>query len=309
MGAALCLGAAIGSSELALLACFVVLAGLGWWVYRHRPAAGHLWLGWAGLAVGCAAVALGAPGNWHRAALTDAYPQAHRWLLLLPRAGWAVLGLVARPVVLASTLGLAAALLRLGASLFPVPAPAPRRADRLVALAGYALFNTVGAAFMKSFWVEPLLGRVANLLVLMLLVSTAALALWAGTWWPAGRRWLQSKLAARLLASGLLVLLGVGQVGRAWEEWLLVAPSYNQQMQARYALLRRARARGDRYVVVPPLHLPRVPGVLVPLAVPGRTIEFSVEMKPHYGDNEEIARYFGLRGVRRQDNSAAGATR
>jgi len=245
-------------------------------------------------------VALAAPGNWHRAALTDVYPQAHRWLLLLPRTGWAVLGLAARPVVLLSLLGLVAAGLALGPALRPAPAPVPRRPDLLAALAGYALLNTVGVAFMKSFWVDPLLGRVANLLVLLLLASTAALALWVGTWWrPARLRWLGSRLAGGLLGAGLLGLLATGQVGRAWQEWLLVAPAYDQQMQARYALLRQARAQGRPTAEVPPLHLPRVPGVLVPLAVPGQRIAYSVEIKPTYAENTEIARYFGLRGVRR----------
>jgi hypothetical protein len=304
--AALCLAAAVSSNELTLLVGVVMLAGLGWWVRRYRPAAWRLWLSWAGLAGFCAAVALAAPGNWHRAALTDAYPQAHRWLLLVPRAGLAVVGLVARPVLLVSTLGLAVALLRLGASLRSVPAASPRRADVLVVLAGYVLLNTVGAAFMKSFWVDPLLGRVSNLLVLVLLVSTAALALWVGTWWaPAQAHWLRGRLATSLLCSGLLVLFGVGQVRRAWQELLFVAPTYSQQMQARYALLRQARAQGHAYVAVPPLRLPLVPGVLVPLAVPGRLIEYSVELKPSYADNEELARYFGLRGVRRQAAATA----
>lgn len=299
-GAALCLGAAIGSSELTLLLCFVGLAGLGWWVRRHRPGAWRLCLGWAGLAGGCAVVALAAPGNWHRAALTDVYPQAHRWLLLVPRTGLAVLGLVAKPAVLAGGLGLAAVGLRLGPLLRPVPAAVPQRADLLVALASYLLFNTIGVAFLKSFWLDPLLGRVSNLLVVVLLASTAALALWVGTWWrPTGGQWLRGRLAGALLAAGLLALLATGQVGRAWQEWLLVAPAYDQQMQARYALLRQARAQGRPTADVPPLRLPRVPGVLVPLAVPGRHIEYSVEIKPTYAENTEIARYFGLQGVRR----------
>ncbi|MVN77312.1 hypothetical protein GO988_13335 [Hymenobacter sp. HMF4947] len=299
-GAAVCLAAAISSSELVLLACFVGLAGLGWWVRRHQPAAWRLWLIWVRLALVCGAVAVAAPGNWHRAALTDAYPQAHRWLLLLPRTGWAVLVGVSQPLVLASALGLAVSLWWLGVLLRPAPATPPSRADVLVVASGYALLNTVGVAFMKTFWVDPVLSRASNLLVCLLLVSTAALALWLGTWWQPVALRRRGSRAVQLLAVGLLGLLGAGKTGRAWQEWLLAAPSYDQQMQARYALLRQARAQGRLLVSVPPLRLPVVPGVLVPLAVPGRRIEYSVEILPAYADNLEIARYFGLQGVRRQ---------
>ena len=296
----MCLVAAIGSSELGLLVCLVSLAGLGWWLRQYRPGAGRPWLVWAGLALFFAVLTLAAPGNWHRAALTDAYPQAHRWLLLLPRTGLAELRLVARPVVLASALSLVIVALRIGARWRPLPAAAPRRFEVLVVLAGYASLNTVVVAFMKTFWVDPLLGRVSNLLIFVLLVSTTAVALWVGTWWRPARRQGRVGAGAWLLAGGLAGLFGAGQAARAWQELLLVAPTYDQQMQARYALLRQARAQGQLTANVPPLRLPLVPGVLVPLAVSGRQIDFSVEIKPAYADNLDLAHYFGLRAVRRQ---------
>ncbi|WP_151088214.1 hypothetical protein [Hymenobacter baengnokdamensis] len=190
-------------------------------------------------------LSLSAPGNWNRAALTDAYPPAGRWLLLLPRAGLAVLRLITQPVTLASTVGLALGCLKLGAWLCPAPSARPRRADGLVVLASYVALNTIVVVFLKTFWVDPLLGRVTNLLILVLLLSTAGLALWVGTWWqPVGSRWLAGRLVPGAGVVLLVVLVGVGQVKQAWVELLMVAPSYDQQMQARYALLRQARARG-----------------------------------------------------------------
>ncbi len=78
------------------------------------------------LAAVATAVVLTAPGNWQRHSTTDAYPQAHRWLLLLPRAGLALLGLLARPVVLGSAGLLAMVGLWVGQQLRqPHPRPGP----------------------------------------------------------------------------------------------------------------------------------------------------------------------------------------
>ncbi len=158
---------------------------------------------------------------------------------------------------------------------------------------------------MKLLWVDPLLGRVQNLLLLAWLTATLGLALWVGTWWqPAALRRLRLGWATGLLAAGLLGLWGAGQGSQAWQELLWTAPTYNRQMLARYALLRRAHAQGQAEAVLPPLRLPLVPGVLVPLQVPGRPADFSVELKPTAAGNTEIAQYYGLPAVRRQASAA-----
>ena len=300
VGATASLAAAVGSGEIALLACFAVLAALGGWLRtRPMPGAGRLWGLWLGVGLAVGLLLLGAPGNWQRLGMAnpDAAGPYHRWLWLLPRTLLTAARMAARPPVLAALVLLAGMVLGPPAASGPLPS----RRERWLVLGWYAVFNCLGvaflkAAFMRDMWVEAMPARVVNVLVLQLLVATAALALWARPW-LAGRlgRWQRPVL---LLAAALA--LGTGQARWAWPELLLTAPAYQQQMAARYQTLAAARRAGAAEAVVPPLRLPHATGLLAPIPAARQKADVHTELFQDAGqkNNLFLAQYYGLPRVR-----------
>jgi hypothetical protein len=180
------------------------------------------------------------------------------------------------------------------------PAARPSRRVLMQVLGGYALLNIIGVAFMKSVWVDALPSRVTNTLVLQLLISSTALALWARPWLPAGPPWLRGRYVSPALFTLTIVLLLAGQARRAWQELLFVAPAYSTQMQARYATLEAAHQRGATEAVLEPLQLPYSTGLLVPLPSSSQRVEVNLELNPDstHKSNRHLARYYGLHSVR-----------
>ena len=336
-GAGLGLLAGIGGGEITLLSCLVVLAGLGCWLWSRGPggpapgaaatgatavsadpllvaaqptqtsppaAARRLWAGWALAGLLTAALMLGAPGNFRRAALTDAGPKTRKLLLLAPRTALAAGRVAARPPVSGAMLLLAGAVLFTGAGLTTGRAPRPGRATIGLVLGGYVLLNSLGMAllklaFMGDRWVEAPPARVVNVLVVQLLISTLALAWWARPWLPAGPAWLPRVAPPALVALALLVGL-TGQARRAWPELLLTAPAHARQMQARYARLAAAAARRAPEVVLPPLRLPTAQGLLVPIPGARQRADVNVALSEDSTrkNNRFLAHYFRVPRVR-----------
>jgi hypothetical protein len=170
-------------------------------------------------------------------------------------------------------------------------------------LGGFTLLNSLGMAllklaFMGDLWVEAPPARVVNVLVLQLLISTVALALWARPWLavPAAlRRWSLPVLGAL----AVLVLL-TGQSRRAWPELLRTAPAYAAQMQTRYSLLADAAARQAPEVVLSPLRLPSAQGLLVPIPSARQRADVNVELHVDSTkkNNRFLAHYYKVPGVR-----------
>lgn len=188
--ATLSLATAAGSGEIALLACVVMLAVQGGWLRATRasPRAWRLWVLWLGVALGMGLLLLAAPGNWQRLGMAnpDVAGRYHRWIWLVPRTLLTAARMTARPPVLGALLVLAGGILLAGSA----PRLArPPRGQILLVLAGYIVFNCMGvafleAAFMRDMWVEAMPARVVNVLVLQLLISTVAVALWLRPWLP-----------------------------------------------------------------------------------------------------------------------------
>ncbi len=302
--ATLSLMGAVGGGEVTMLCCGVVLAAMGAWLGGTALPAWvrRLWVVWAGVAVVTAGLLVGAPGNWQRLAMADPDPAPwyHRWVLLAPRTVLTAARMAARPPVLG-------ALLVLGASVLLTAAgprrPRPARRELVIVLGGYALLNGAGvaflkAAFMRDLWVEAMPGRVVNVLVLQLLISTTALALWARAWvpiGPAGRR--RGLIGA---TAGLALVLLTGQTRLAWQELLCMTPAYSRQMQARYEALDAAHRHGRTEAVLPPLRLPYATGLLAPIPSARQRADVHIELftDPSQKNNLFLARYYGLQRVR-----------
>ncbi|WP_201982297.1 DUF6056 family protein [Hymenobacter rubidus] len=308
--ATLSLIGAVGGGEVAMLCCGVLLAGALLWPRAQATAASagfrQLRALWVGVFFITAGVLVGAPGNRERHGMADPDPAGpyHRWLLLGPHTALATARLAARPPVAGAALLLAVAVL--GTASAGRVRPATSRRELGLVLGGFALLNCAGVAFLKAFylhdmWVEALPGRVVNVLVVQLLVSTTALALWARERLP-GRlpEWRGRALHPALGALGLLLLL-TGQTRQAWQELLFMAPDYARQMQARYNLLNAAHRRGRQAAaVVPPLRLPQVWGLLAPIPSARQRADVHVELfeDARQKNNLFLAHYYGIRSVR-----------
>lgn len=298
---------AVGGGEVAMLVSAVLLAGMGFWLRSEaaspQPGARQLWLLWVGVGVMTAVALVGAPGNWQRLGMADpdAAPRYHRWLLLAPRTLLTAARMAARPPVLGAVLVLVAGVLRTAAG----PRRRLIRRELVLVLVGYAGLNCVGVAFLKAFfmrdlWVEAMPGRVVNVLVLQLLISTAALALWARGYLPEGPAWLRARVATPVLLVLAASLLATGQARRAWAEVLFMAPAYEAQMQARYAALDAVGRAGGAEAAVPPLQLPQAQGLLAPIPSARQRADVNVELHldPAQKNNLFLAHYYGIPQVR-----------
>ena len=274
------LALAMTGNELTLVQALPVLALLG---YALPPAARRQWALWLAVGALATAGAAAAPGNWRRAlAMAPAADplQAYRWLVLGPRTAYSMVLFLARPMIAASLLAAVGTGLWLGAAPTPAGegvAPWPRRAG-WVALLAFGALNGLGFLLFRYLIVGPPLMRAQNEILLVLLLSAAALA------WAAARQWPALRAGARrlrrhgsLLALLLAGLFGFGHVPEAWRELATSAAPFDAQMRARFAALRAAHRTGQPTVRLPPLRLP-YGRVLIPLRQFSSDIEFDLDL-------------------------------
>jgi hypothetical protein len=291
-----CLVLAVAGNELVLLQTLVVLAVLGLRLPPDRRAA---WWAWLLLGLVAGALSLAAPGNWLRAAQTYPGDHSQRWLLLLPRAAYSGILFLLKPMVSGSLVAALLTGLTLGRAA-GAPAAGTRTSWSLPEWGGLLLafgaLNSVGFVLFRYVWIEAPVLRAQNEMLLLLLVSAAALGWVMATQQPggilAGRR---LRWALPLL---LLALFTTGHVRHAWLELLTTAPAYEAQMQARYATMRQAHRAGQPAVLLPPLQLAHG-RVLAPLRDGSYPADFSVDLSPGCSGNSNavLAHYFGLRRV------------
>lgn len=292
---------ALAGNELTLVQALPVLAILGITLPPAARPKWGLWLTVGGLA---AAGAVVAPGNWARA-LAMAPPDplhAYRWLVLGPRTAYSLLLFLGRPTILLSLL--AAGIVGLGLGLDQrsrtggQSLPCSRHRWQMIALA-FGVLNSIGFLLFRYLTVGPPLLRALNEILLVLLISTAALA-WAGAaylpklagWEMHGRRY------AGWLLLPLAGLFSAGHVPQAWRElWTSAAP-FDTQMRARFASLRAAHRAGTPAIVLPPLHV-AYGHILIPLRQFGADIEFDLDLTPGCEGNINgvMERYFEVPDV------------
>ena len=266
---------ALTGNELTLVQALPVLALLALTLPRAARPSLALWL-----LVGAAttAVAVAAPGNWVRAAAmapaTDPW-HAYRWLVLGPRALYSMALFLLKPMVALSVLAAAATGFGLGTAETGPKQPLSWRQWLGVGL-GFGALNFSGFLLFRYLIVGAPLMQAQNEILLVLLLSTAALA------WLAGRQWVGALPAVwvRQLAPLLLAgLFGAGHVPEAWRELCTSAAPFNAQMQARFAALRAAHQAGQSAVTLPQLRLP-YGRVLIPLRQFSSDIEFDIDLTP-----------------------------
>ncbi|OGX82321.1 hypothetical protein BEN48_05065 [Hymenobacter glacialis] len=236
---------ALVGNELTLLQALPVLALLG---YAMPAAARPKWWLWAVVGGAAAALALAAPGNWARAQAmappTDPL-HAYRWLVLGPRSLYSALLFMARPMVAFSVAAAVLSGLWLGYRHRGTGAGLVRLSRRgwLLVLAAFGALNGLGFVLFRYVVVGPPLTRAQNEMLLVLLLSVAALA-----WLVAQQLPRHPGRATRCLRSGTLAvalmagLFGTGHVPEAWRELLTSAKPFDAQMKARFAALRAAHA-------------------------------------------------------------------
>ena len=269
---------ALAGNELTLVQAVPVLALLG---YALPAAARPKWWLWAAVGGVAAAVAVVAPGNWARAsAMAPADPlHAYRWLVLGPRSVLSFVLFLARPMTALSLLAAAAAGLWLGhrhRASGQLAARLTRRQWAAVLLA-FTVLNGVGFLLFRYLIVGAPLMRAQNEILLVMLISVAALAWLAAQQRPEGGglpRLLRQESLFLVLLTGFF---GFGHVPEAWRELLTSAGPFEAQMTARFDALRAARRARQPAVVLPPLRLP-YGHVLVPLRQFSSFIEFDIDL-------------------------------
>ena len=274
---------ALTGNELTLVQAGPVLALLGFTLpAAARPKLG-LWLLIGAVAVGIAATA---PGNWTRAAAmappADPY-HASRWLVLLPRAAYSMVLFLIKPMNGLSTL--AAAAVGLWAGIITTRDPTHLQLARrhwVAVLLAFGGLNFIGFLLFRFLVVGAPLVRAQNEILLVLLLSTAALGWLAGqqqqltTALGCGLR--RALRPLQLLPLVLLLgLFGAGHVPEAWRELATSAAPFDAQMRARFAALRAAHRAGTPQVTLPPLRLP-YGRVLIPLRQFKSDIEFDLDL-------------------------------
>ena len=290
---------ALAGNELSLVQTWPTLALIAYLL----PAAARpkLWL-WLTVAVLATAATAAAPGNWLRvmasAPPTDSL-HAYRWLVLLPRTAYSLALFLIQPMIWLSLLAAMASGLWLGYQHRTViTAARVTRPQWLVISLAFILLNSISFLLFRYIFVGAPLLRAQNEILLVMLISVAALAWVAAQQLPAVGAWKPRLLRnGRLLALLLVGLFGAGNVPEAWGELLTSAAAYNVQMQARFAALRAAH-RAHASVVLPPLRLPQG-RILSPVRKPGNRIEFDVDLttgcEGHI--NGVMQRYFGVANV------------
>ena len=291
---------ALAGNELVLVQTVPTLALLGYLLPRAaRP---KLWL-WLAVAALTATATIAAPGNSLRlvasAPPTDAL-HAYRWLVLLPRTAYSVVLFLTQPLIGLSLLAAAATGLWLGSQQprAMVPVPVGRGQWRAVLLA-FGVLNGIGFLLFRYIFVGAPLLRAQNEILLVMLISIAALAWVVAPQLPTVATW-----RPRLVGNGRIMILllaglfGAGSVPAAWQELLASAAPYDAQMQARFAVLRAAHLAHLPSVVLPPLRLP-YSRILSPMRRPNNRIEFDVDLTPGCEGNINgvMERYFEVPDV------------
>ncbi|MBF9142190.1 hypothetical protein [Hymenobacter properus] len=292
---------ALVGNELTLVQALPVLAVLGYLLPASaRP---KLWL-WLAVGGAAALAAVVAPGNWARV-VAMAPPSdplhAYRWLVLGPRAAYSLALFLIKPQILLSLLAAAGTGAWLGHQHLPTGGRLISVSRRLWwgLLAAFGALQFAGFVLFRYIIVGPPLMRAQNEILLVMLIATAFLA-WLVAQQAAipvmGRfRWLPAGWVPALLLTGLFL---TGHVPEAWRELLTAAPSFDAQMQARYAVLRAAHRRGQPSVTLPPLRLP-YGRVLIPLSQFSHDIEFDIDLTPGCEGNINgvMERYFEVPDV------------
>ncbi|GAA3977499.1 hypothetical protein [Hymenobacter antarcticus] len=304
---------ALTGNELTLVQAGPVLALLSFALPTTARPKLVLWL-----LIGAAAVtiAAAAPGNWARAAAmappSDPY-YAYRWLVLIPRSIYSMVLFLIKPIVGLSTLAAAVVGLWVGRqqrATGRAMAPLARRQWYAMLLA-FGSLNFLGFLLFRYLIVGAPLMRAQNEILLVLLLSTAALG------------WLVGQQMAATAASGaaqrqllpalqllpllmVLSLFGAGHVPEAWRELATSAAPFDAQMQARFAALRAAHRTGTPQLTLPPLRLP-YGRVLIPLRQFSSDIEFDIDLSIGCEGNINgvMERYFEVPDVCSQATAAA----
>ncbi|WP_046245181.1 DUF6056 family protein [Hymenobacter terrenus] len=290
---------ALAGNELTLVQALPVLAALGHFLPHAARPKFWLWLTVGGIVT---TVAVVAPGNWARAtAMAPNDPlHAYRWLVLGPRTAYSLILFLVKPMISLSLLAAAIAGLWLGFRNSGAAGVARlERRQWWVVLLGFGVLNAIGFLLFRYLIVGPPLMRAQNEILLVMLISVAALG-WLvaqqlpalATWGPFLHRY--GGLFAVLLAG----LFAVGHVPEAWRELCSSAALFDTQMQARFAALRAAHSVGQPVVVLPPLRVP-YGRVLIPLRQFSRDIEFDIDLTPGCEGNINgvMERYFEVPDV------------
>ena len=270
---------ALAGNELVLVQAVPTLALLGYLLpHAARP---KLWL-WLVVGALAATATIVAPGNWLRlvasAPPTDAL-HAYRWLVLLPRTAYSISLFLIQPLIVLSLLAAAAMGLWLGFRQAPAAGPElVARGHWQAVLLAFGVLNSIGFLLFRYIFVGAPLLRAQNEILLVMLISVAALAWVAALQLPMVATWRPRLLRnGHLLALLLAGLFSAGSVPAAWRELLASAAPYNAQMQARFAVLRAAHLAHVPGVVLPPLRLP-YSRILSPMRRPNNSIEFDVDL-------------------------------
>jgi hypothetical protein len=292
---------AVVGNELTLVQAMPVLALLGYLLPTPTRPKWWLWMAVGGVATAVAALA---PGNWLRAAAmapsTDPL-YAYRWLVLGPRTAYSLVLFLLKPLISLSLLAAAAAGLWLGHAhrAHSSPTVALSRRQWGVVLLAFLVLNGIGFLLFRHLIVGPPLTRAQNEIMLVLLLSTAALAWFAAWQLPSTvRQGLLVRRSGTWLTLLLAGLLSAGHLPEAWRELCTSAAPFDAQMQARFAALRAAHRAGRAAVVLPPLRLP-YGHVLIPLRQFSTDIEFDIDLSPGCAGNINgvMERYFEVPNV------------
>jgi len=250
---------AMVGNELALVQAVPVLAVLG---YALPATARPKW--WLAVGGTATAVAVVAPGNWVRAvAMAPADPlHSFRWLVLLPRTAYSVVLFLVRPAISLSLLAAAAAGLWVGDRHRAAAGTSLQVSGRdwWALMLGFGALNGLGFLLFRYLTVGAPLMRAQNEILLVMLISVAALA-WAARQVLQHNTLIINKLYSYSHTGPLILLLlaglfSTGHVPEAWRELFSSAARFDAQMRARFAVLRNAHQIHKSAVLLPPLRLP-----------------------------------------------------
>ncbi|WP_092677445.1 DUF6056 family protein [Hymenobacter arizonensis] len=291
---------ALAGNELTLVQALPILALLG---YALPASSRPQWWLWLAIGAMAAALATVAPGNWvrARAMAPDDALQAYRWLVLLPRTAYSAMLFLARPLTALSLLAAVAMGLWLGYRQRAAGTASLRLAPRQwgAVLLAFGILNGIGFLLFRYLTVAAPLLRAQNEILLVMLISVAAVAWAAAQQLPEPHFWFPRRLRhSSLLILGLFGLSASGHVPEAWRELLTSAAPFDAQMQARFARLRSTSRAQEPTVTLPPLRLP-YGHILIPLRQFSNFIEFDIDLTPGCEGNINgvMERYFEVPDV------------